>query len=165
MLTCSCLSLKPNVSGGSRSIFATPNHLELIMKKTLLTIAATLAVSAVSLAQAAPQTVADPSGGSVQINASSRYYVAPNEFRDYQNSYQLANGQVITFSQRNAHYFTQIDNGDKVEMHATAPGVFFTSAGTRIRFTDSGDTVAIADFDRLPLAANAAPGTMMMASR
>lgn len=135
------------------------------MKKTLLTIAATLAVSAVSLAHAAPQTAADPSGGSVQVNASSHYYVAPDEFLDFQNSYQLANGQVISFSQRNGRFFTQIDKGSKVEMHATAPGVFFTNAGTRIRFTDFGDGVAIADFDRLPLAANAAPGTIMMATR
>jgi len=130
-----------------------------------LTIAATLAVSAVSLAQAAPQTTADASGGSVHISASSRYYVTPNDFRDFQNRYQLANGQVITFSQRNAHFFTQIDDGAKVEIHATAPGVFFTDAGARIRFIDSGETVAIADFDRLPLAANAPAGTMMMASR
>jgi hypothetical protein len=127
------------------------------MKTTLFSIAAALVLT-VSAAHAADTSVhikATPGG----------YHMMQEEFHDYKKSYQLTNGQVVEFSQRVAHYYTQLDHGVRVEIFPVAKGVFVTDAGTRIEFRDEAESIAISNFEKLPLAGHLPANTLMVASR
>ncbi|USX20217.1 gel scht [Oxalobacteraceae bacterium OTU3REALA1] len=129
------------------------------MKKTLFSIAAAaLVLTSMSAAHA--------DDSSVQIKAKpARYYVTPGEFADFKNAYQLTNGQILQFTQNGNHYYTQIDKGQRVRIFASSPTEFVTEAGTRIVFTEEGQTVGISNFEKLPMAAKLPANTMMMARR
>lgn len=128
------------------------------MKTTLFTIAAALALTSMSVAHA--------QDSSVQIKAKSpHYYVTPGEFADFKNAYELTNGQILQFTQSGNHYYTQLDKGERVRLFAVSPTVFVTEAGSRIVFTEQGETVGISNFEKLPMAAKLPANTMMMAHR
>jgi hypothetical protein len=128
------------------------------MKTTLSSIAAALVLSSMSLAHAADT--------SVHIKAApGSYHMMQEDFHDYKKSYQLTNGQVVEFSQRMAHYYTQLNHGDRVEIFPVAKGVFVTDAGTRFEFRDEAETIGISNFEKLPLAGNLPANTMMLARR
>ena len=128
------------------------------MKTTLFSIAAALALSSMSVAHA--------QDSSVQIKASTgHYYLAPNEFADFKKTYELTNGQFLQFTQNGTSYYTQLDKGERVRIFAVSPTVFVTEAGTRISFTDQGETVGLSNFEKLPMAAKLPANTMMMARR
>lgn len=131
------------------------------MKKTLFTLAATLALTTVT-----SMSAAHAEDSSVQIKAKpARYYVTPREFADFKNTYELTNGQILQFTQNGNHYYTQLDKGERVRIFAASPTVFVTEAGTRISFSDQGQTVGISNFEKLPMAAKLPANTMMMARR
>lgn len=126
---------------------------------------ATVALAALSTAHAAPQVVGDDAD-SVQIKAKSGYKVAPNEFDDYAYSYRLDDGRVIKFSQRVTTFHAQLKGEPKTRIFERAPGVFVTARGTRIEFRDAGETVAITNLERLPMAvAMPATGKVHLAAR
>jgi hypothetical protein len=128
------------------------------MKTTLFSIAAALALTSMSVAHA--------QDGSVQIKArSAHYYVAPGEFAEFKHAYELTNGQILQFTQNGNRYYTQLDKGERVRLFAVSPTVFMTEEGTRIIFTDQGDTVGVSNFEKLPMAAKLPANTMMMAHR
>ena len=103
---------------------------------------------------------------SVHIKAkTASYYVTPGEFADFKNTYRLSNGQLLQFTQDGNRFYTQIDKGQRVRIFASSPTVFVTDAGTRIVFTEQGDTVGIDNFEKLPMAAKLPANTMMMARR
>lgn len=134
------------------------------MKPSILA-AAAIALAASATAYAAPQTpvAADES---VQITGKTQYKLAPNEFDDYEYAYQLENGQVLKFSQRVTTFYTQLRGEPKTQIFARAPGVFMTAAGARIEFRDAGETVAVSNLERLPMAvAMPVTGRVMMARR
>lgn len=131
------------------------------MKKTLFSIAATLVLTSLT-----SLTAAHAEDSSVRINAKpARYYVTPSEFADFKNTYELTNGQILQFTQTGNHYYTQLDKGERVRIFAASPTVFVTEAGTRIIFSDQGQTVGISNFEKLPMAAKLPANTMMMARR
>lgn len=131
------------------------------MKKTLFSIAATLVLTALT-----SMTAAHAEDSSVQIKAKpARYYVTPSEFADFKNTYELTNGQILQFTQNGNHYYTQLDKGERVRIFAASPTVFVTEAGTRIVFSDQGQTVGISNFEKLPMAAKLPANTVMMARR
>lgn len=133
------------------------------MKLSILAAAVAVSVLATS-AIAAPQEPAVD--GSVQIQGKTHYKVAANEFDDYDYAYQLENGQILKFSQRVTSFYTQIRGEPKEQIFARAPGVFMTAAGTRIEFRDAGESVAITNLERLPMAVQMpATGRVMTASR
>ena len=128
------------------------------MKTTLFSIAAALALTSM--------TVAHADDSSVQIKArSAHYYVSPSEFASFKNTYALTNGQILQFTQNGNRYYTQLDKGERVRLFAVSPTVFMTEAGTRIVFTDQGETVGLSNFEKLPMAAKLPANTMMMAHR
>lgn len=134
------------------------------MNKSNFAIAAAIALATMSNAYAEPQ-VAGASADSVQITAKA-YKLAPNEFDDYEYAYQLENGQILKFSQRVTTFYTQLRGEPKEQIFARAPGVFVTAAGARIEFRDAGETVAVTNLERLPMAVKMpATGRTMMASR
>lgn len=126
------------------------------MKTTLFGIAAALALTSMSAAYAQ-----DPS---VQIKPTRGVLVMAEDFRDFQNTYQLTNGDLIAFSARMNHFYTQLGDGERVRIYPVARNVFVTESGARIEFRDEGDTVGIANFEKLSLAAKLPANTMMMAS-
>lgn len=131
------------------------------MKKTLFSIAATLVLTSLT-----SMTAAHAEDSSVQIKAKpARYYVTPSEFADFKNTYELTNGQILQFTQTGNHYYTQLDKGERVRIFAASPTVFVTEAGTRIIFSDQGQTVGVSNFEKLPMAAKLPANTMMMARR
>ncbi len=128
------------------------------MKTTLFTIAAALALTSMSAVHAHED--------SVQIKAKpARYYVTPGEFAEFKNAYELTNGQILQFTQSGNHYYTQLDKGERVRLFAVSPTVFVTEAGSRIVFTEQGETVGVSNFEKLPMAAKLPANTMMMAHR
>jgi hypothetical protein len=131
------------------------------MKKTLFSIAAALAITSLT-----SMSAAHAEDSSVQIKAKpARYYVTPGEFADFKNAYQLTNGQVLQFTQNGSHFYTQLDEGQRVRIFAASRTEFVTEAGTRIVFTEHGETVGVSNFEKLPMAAKLPANTMMMARR
>ena len=114
------------------------------MKTTLFGVIAALAFAAMPAAQA--------DDTSVQIKGGiSRVHLLQGDFADYRNTYQLTNGQVLTFSERMARYYAQLDDGQRVEIFPLARDKFVTATGTRFEFSDA-ENVGVANFARLPLA-------------
>jgi hypothetical protein len=135
------------------------------MKKTLLTIAAAIALTSLPTAYAAPQAQGEAKDASVHIKAPDGFRMRPQEFEDYAYPYHLSNDDTIQFSQRVAHYFAQVSGQKKTEMFAVAPGVFMTAAGTRVEFRDDGFTVLISNYERLPMAGVLPADTTVIAGR
>ena len=131
------------------------------MKTTLFTIAAALAMTSLT-----SMSAVHAQEGSVQIKAKpSRYYVTPGEFATFKNAYELTNGQILQFTQNGSRYYTQLDKGERVRLFAVSPTEFVTEAGTRIIFTEQGETVGVNNFEKLPMAAKLPANTMIMARR
>lgn len=127
------------------------------MKTTLFGLVAALAFAAV------PAAHADDT--SVQIKGDhKRIHMMQEDFADYKNSYQLTNGQILKFSQRQAHFYAQVDKGQRVEIYPIARDQFVSDAGTRFEFSDEAENVGVANFGRLPLA-QATGDTIVMARR
>ena len=131
------------------------------MKTTLLSLAVAAALSIATIASAAP---AEAAGESVQISAS-RYHMEPQEFSDYQSSYQLSNGETMRFSRQVGHFYTEIKGQARAEIFAVGPAEFVTRSGSRLSFTDDGDTLTVSNYERLPMTAQLPANTIVMAKR
>jgi hypothetical protein len=138
--------------------------MEHTMKSTLFSIAAAITLlGASALAQA--------QDSSVQVRASDtpktahRYYMQPYEFSDYRGLYQLTNGQRIAFRERMNRFYATLGDGEPVRIFPTSRNTFLTAEGAHIEFRDEGDTVAIANYERLPMAGNLPANTIIMAKR
>lgn len=108
------------------------------------------AMAALTLASTGTVFAADPQDATVQIRASeSNYKLKVGEFDDFANRYALDNGYKIRFQRYAKHYYAQLSGELREEMYPVEPGVFMTAAGTRVQFKDRGDTVEIANFERL----------------
>jgi hypothetical protein len=135
------------------------------MKTTLLSLAVAAALSIASIASAAPASAAQEAASeSVKISAP-RYHIEPSEFSEYLYAYKLSNGDMLRFSNRVGHYYAQVKGQPKVEIFATGPAEFVTDTGTRMKFTEDGDTLTINNYERLPMAAHLPANTMVMAKR
>lgn len=134
------------------------------MKTSLRAAALAAAWLATTCAFAEPQMVTNSGSDRVEITAPS-YKLAPQEFNDYAYSYILNNGKRITFTQRVAHYYTQLQGEPRMEIYARAPGVFFTAAGARVEFREEGDVVTINNYERLVTSVKLPDNTTMMAGR
>ena len=97
--------------------------------------------------------------------AATRYHMDQSEFRPFANRYQLQNGQELTFKQFMTLRYATLDNGQSLRIYATSPKTFVTESGVRFEFRDDGETVAISDFGKLPLARSASADSVMMAAR
>jgi hypothetical protein len=135
------------------------------MKKTLLTIAAAIALTSLSTAYAAPQVLGDAKSDTVQIKAPDGFKMQPQDFQEYAYSYHLSNDDTVKFTQRVAHYYAQVRGEQKAEMFPVAPGVFMTAAGTKVEFRDDGYAVVISNYERLPMANVLPADTMVVAGR
>ncbi|MFA9217641.1 MAG: hypothetical protein ACEQSK_11120 [Sphingomonadaceae bacterium] len=135
------------------------------MKNTLLTLVATLALTAFGSAHAAPQVMGDAHSDSVQIKAPDGWRMQPQDFQEYAYSYRLSNDETVRFTQRVAHYYAQVGGEKKVELFAVAPGVFVTATGARVEFQDDGYALAIHNYERLALTQTLPAGTTMVAGR
>lgn len=128
-------------------------------------IVAAIALAAISSAYAAPQVVADNSD-SVQVPGITQHKLTQDEFKNYEIPYRLTDGQMLKFTQDYNLYYTQIRGEPKARIYPRAPGVFMTAAGTRIEFRDEGETVAVTNLERLPMAVTMpATGRVITASR
>ncbi|MYM29955.1 gel scht [Duganella sp. CY15W] len=127
------------------------------MKTILAGIAASLALTSLSVAHAADY--------SVQVKSPQRYHLVEQDFYNFKNTYQLTNGQKIAFSARMDHYYAQLDNGERIRIYPVSRTAFVTDSGARFEFLDQGETVGIASFEKLPLAGNLPANTMVMAHR
>lgn len=129
------------------------------MKTILLGAVAALALTSLPAVHAEDTSVA------IKAPPVHRYYLSGEEFRPYRNTYLLENGQKITFKQRVSKLYAQLEDGAYTPIYAVAPTTFVTVDGTRFQFRDEGDTVAISDFQKLPLAKVDNPNvSVMMAS-
>lgn len=128
------------------------------MKTILLGVVAALALTSLPVVHA---------DDSVHIERphATRYHMDASEFRSFSNRYALTNGQEVAFKQTMSQRYVQLDDGQYVRIYATSPKTFVTDSGVRFEFRDEGETVAITDFARLPLAKVNGNSTLMMAAR
>ena len=129
------------------------------MKTTLLSLAVAAALSATSFAHAVD------AGESVKINAPVGYHIEPQQFADYEYSYKLSNGDQMRFTRQVGKFFTEVKGSPRVRIYATGPGEFVTSAGTRLKFTEDGDTLTVNNYERLPMASRLPANTIVVATR
>ena len=85
----------------------------------------------------------------VQISGKV-YKLAPQEFSQYGNSYQLDTGDTLLLRQQVNRYFTQIKGQPEVELFGRAANVFETAGGTRLEFRNDGDVIAITGLNNIP---------------
>lgn len=135
------------------------------MKTTLLSLAVAAALSFAATAGAAPDaTATNAASESVKISAS-RYHMEPQEFRDYQSSYNLSNGETISFTRQVGRFYTAIKGQPRVEIYAVGPAEFITRTGARMSFADNGDTLTVSNYERLPMLAKLPANTTVLARR
>jgi len=135
------------------------------MKTTLLSLAVAAALSVAAVASAAPASAsAEAASESVKISAT-RYHKEPREFADYQSAYQLSNGDTMRFTRQVGHFYTEIEGQARVEIFAVGPAEFITRNGSRMVFGDDGDTLAVSNYERLPMTAQLPANTIVMAMR
>lgn len=112
-----------------------------------------------------PGAYAEPASDSVQINAPQAMRLAPGEFDTYAAAYLLSNGQRIAFSQRGQRYFVRLDGEPGMEILPRARGIFTTSSGARVEFSDAGNAITIRNYERLVSSVALPADTVMVASR
>lgn len=128
------------------------------MKTILLGVVTALALTALPAVHAADSV-------DVKAQRPTSVYVDPAAFDNYAHRYQLDNGQKVVFRQSVLQRYVKLDEGKELRIYATSPTTFVTDQGTRFEFRDDGDSVAISDFQKLPLAAKVPANGLMMASR
>ncbi|MYM69987.1 gel scht [Pseudoduganella sp. FT55W] len=129
------------------------------MKTILAGIAASLALTSLSIAHADDM--------SVQIKSKSpqRYHMVEQDFFNFNNVYLLENGQRIAFTARMSMFYTQLADGARVRIYPISSRAFVTENGARIEFREQGETVGIANFEKLSPASQLAANTTMTARR
>lgn len=133
--------------------------MEHTMKTILAGIAAALALSSLPVVHAEDMSV------QIKPPALQRYHLLEQDFHDFKSTYQLENGQQVTFSSRMNHYFSQVDDGERVRIYAISPTAFVTASGARIEFREKGETVGIANFEKLATNSKLPANTIVMARR
>lgn len=108
---------------------------------------------------------AEPQADSVRIKAPVKVVVEAGEFDDYAYSYDLSNGERISFLRRGQHYFAHLDGQARTALHPRGEGVFVTDSGARVEFSDKGATLTIRNYERLAIGAGLPENTVMMAQR
>lgn len=128
------------------------------MKTILLGVVATLALTSLPAAHA-EDTV------NIERPRVTRYYMDASQFRNFSNLYELSNGQHLAFKQMMTSRYVQLDDGQYQRIYATSPKTFVTDSGVRFEFRDDGETVAVTDFAKLPLAKAGIGKELVLASR
>ena len=82
-----------------------------------------------------------------------RFHMEPAEFKDYEYSYNLSNGEVVRFSRKVGRFYASFHGQPNVEIFPTAADQFMTRDGARLRFTEDGDKLSIDHFELLARAA------------
>ncbi|MYM33856.1 gel scht [Duganella sp. FT94W] len=129
------------------------------MKTILLSVVAALTLTAL------PAVHADDSVDVKAPRVTKRYMMDQSEFRQYANRYQLQNGQQLSFKQVMTMRYAILDDGQYVRIYPTSAKTFVSDDGVRFEFRDEGETVAITDFAKLPMAKVVAGSPLMMAAR
>jgi hypothetical protein len=128
------------------------------MKTTLLGVVAALALTCLPAVHAEDRV-------DIKAPRVNSVFVDPATFSNYAHRYQLDNGQKVVFRQSVLQRYVKLDQGKELRLYATSPTTFVTEQGTRFEFRDDGDSLAISEFQKLPLAANVPASGLMMASR
>lgn len=129
------------------------------MKTVLLGVVAALALTSLPVVHAQDSSV------SIQAPRAYSYHYQGEEFRPYRNTYLLEDGQKIAFSQRYNTIKAVLADGSSVRIYATSPTTFVSDAGVSFTFQADGDGLTITNYNKLPLAGNAAAKPIMMAAR
>lgn len=93
---------------------------------------------------------------SVHVNLGASYHVSTQEAFDIEQSYRLSNGQKLTISQINKHFFGRLGDDREwqekpaVEIFPTGPGQFITKKGSSFAFSNGGTQVSVDDAQFLP---------------
>lgn len=110
-----------------------------------------LAVSALVLGLSCLSANALEIGEQDTVKVSGKTYkLAPQEFSQYGDRYQLDTGDTLLLRQQVNRYFTQIKGQAEVELFGRAPGVFETAEGTRLEFRQDAEIMTVTGLVRLP---------------
>jgi hypothetical protein len=99
------------------------------------------------------------------VVTARRFHLEPPQFRDYEYTYVLSNGDVVRFSRRVGRFYVTLKGRPEVEIFPTAHDRFETELGARLVFTDEGDKLTIDRYEELRLAAGVPLAGMLAAPR
>lgn len=91
----------------------------------------------------------------VQVTAKTSYQLAPQEFDTYKGRYEFDEGTAVRVWQQQNRFYAQIADQPVQQLFSKAPGVFESSAGATLRFSEHGDSVSVSQFGKLLVASNA----------
>jgi len=117
---------------------------------------ALLALCAMSCLSGAALAQSSADSGQVRISSSAVYQVTAQEAMSMETPYALSNGQVLVVRQQDRQFFGRLarprtmQEGQEVELHATAPGRFVSGRGAAFAFEKNGEQVVIDDAQLLP---------------
>lgn len=130
------------------------------------TFSALLAIALVATGGAYAASPSEQGSDVVRVGTSKTMYRhSSGELANYESTYRLSNGQTVRFAQYGQHFYAEVKGEPRSRMFGQAQGVFLTDTGARIEFADDGDTLAIANFERLAPMAQLGQNTTAYASR
>lgn len=90
----------------------------------------------------------------VEVTATQRYHLAPQEFDTVKGRYEFDDGAAMQVWQRQNRFYSQVGNQPAQQMFGKAPGVFESVSGATLRFAADGSAVTVAQFGKLLVASN-----------
>jgi hypothetical protein len=94
-----------------------------------------------------------------------RFHVEPQEFKDYEYTYGLSNGETVRFSRRVGRFYVAIKGQPAVEIFPTAPEQFATEGGAKLTFRDNGDMLTIDHYEALQVASGVSVASLPTAPK
>ncbi len=89
------------------------------------------ATSFASVAQAAPQSVAEPVPYAVDVQGKplARVWMPVDQFKSYAGVYEMADGRVLTVWNQQKRFYARFDNGPEVQIFAINANDFVATHG------------------------------------
>jgi hypothetical protein len=97
------------------------------------------------------------------VVSARRFHLEPPQFKDYEYTYVLSNGDVVRFSRRVGRFYVTLKGCPEVEIFPTALDKFETEGGARLVFTEEGDKLTIDRYEEVRKASGV-PITAMLAA-
>lgn len=123
------------------------------MQKLTFIAAIGAALISISSAHAADSTAPNIIA-KVEVTGAQRYQLAPQEFDTFKGRYVFDEGTAIRVWQQQNRFYAQITNQPVQQMFGKAPGVFESTSGAMLRFSEDGNTVGVTQFGKLLVASN-----------
>jgi hypothetical protein len=83
------------------------------------------------------------------IVTGRHFHLEPSQFKNYEYTYFLSNGDVVRFTRRVRRFYVTLKGRPEVQIYATALDKFETEGGAKMVFTEDGDKLTIKRYEEL----------------